>query len=75
MNKMNKMNQMNKMNKINKMNIRVLKSFDLVPGFSPINLGYFQNIFFSIEIKIKLKTNSHFDLELQPLQYNFIDVS
>jgi len=33
----------------------------LVPGFSPKKLGYFQNIFFLIEIKIKLKSTLYFD--------------
>jgi len=29
----------------------------LVPGFSPKNVVYYQNIFFSIEIKIKMKSS------------------
>ena len=45
----------------------------MVPGFAPKNLGYVQNIFFSIEMKIKLKSTlfftsalfqSLFDLEI-----------
>ena len=35
--------------------------FWLVPWFSSKNLGYFQNIFFSIEMKIKLKSTLYFD--------------
>ena len=35
--------------------------FWLVPGFSQKNLGYFQNVFFSITMKIKLKSTLYFD--------------
>ena len=39
----------------------------MIPGFSPKNLGYFQNIFFSIEMIIKLKSTLYFDFCFQSL--------